>query len=77
MFDEMAIKESVSYDMKNDRVSGLEDFGLYGCTKHVANHAGVFFGSWFVHPLEAAIWIFLFIRRHFWFNVEESGAGLH
>jgi hypothetical protein len=42
VFDEMAIKESVSYDARLDRVSGLEDFGVYGTKKHVANHASVF-----------------------------------
>ena len=42
LFDEMAIKEQVSYDVRNDSVCGLEDFGTGGRTRYVANHAGVF-----------------------------------
>ena len=42
MFDEMAIKEHVSYDVHNDNVCGLEYFGTGGRTRYVANHAGVF-----------------------------------
>ena len=42
LFDEMSIKERVSYDVSNDNVCGLEDFGTGGRTRYVANHAGVF-----------------------------------
>ena len=42
LFDEMAIKEQVSYDIRNDNVCGLEYFGTGGRTRYVANHAGGF-----------------------------------
>ena len=42
IFDEMAIKESVSYNAEKDQVEGFEDFGSFGRTKYVANHATVF-----------------------------------
>ena len=42
LFEEMSIKERVSYDVSNDNVCGLEDFGTGGRTRYVANHAGVF-----------------------------------
>lgn len=41
-FDEMSIKENVSYNQERDYIEGLEDFGNYGRTKYVANHATVF-----------------------------------
>ena len=42
VFDEMSIKEHVSYNVERDEVEGLEDFGQHGRTQHVANHATVF-----------------------------------
>ena len=42
VFDEMAIKERVSYDVSTDSVYGLEDLGTSGRTRYVANHACVF-----------------------------------
>ena len=40
--DEMAIKESVSYNAERDSVEGFEDFGSLGHTKYIANHEMVF-----------------------------------
>jgi len=42
VLDEMAIKESVTYNCETDSIEGLEDFGRHGSTKYVANHALVF-----------------------------------
>jgi hypothetical protein len=42
VFDEMAIKQSYSYDAGHDRVVGFEDLGNIGRTNRVANHASVF-----------------------------------
>ena len=42
VFDEMGIKESITYNSGNDTVEGFEDGGLLGTTKYVANHATVF-----------------------------------
>ena len=43
VFDEMAIKECVSYDSSRDRIEGLDDFGEgHKASQHVANHATVF-----------------------------------
>jgi glycosyltransferase involved in cell wall biosynthesis len=42
VFDEVSIKESVTYNVERDLVEGLEDFGNFGRTKYVANHATVF-----------------------------------
>ena len=42
LFDEMSIKENVSYNFEKDEVEGLEDYGVTGRTRHVANHALVF-----------------------------------
>ena len=42
VFDEITIKECVSYNKERDEIEGLEDFGLNGKTKYVANHAIVF-----------------------------------
>lgn len=41
-FDEMSIKEHVSYDQERDRVEGLEDFEQHGKSEYVDNHATVF-----------------------------------
>ena len=41
-FGEMCIKESVMYNQTRDEIEGLEDFGIYGKTQYVANHATVF-----------------------------------
>ena len=42
VFDEMAVKESLSYDVRQDCVEGLENFGCLGKTKYIANHASMF-----------------------------------
>lgn len=42
VYDEMAIKENLVYDVERDSVEGLEDSGTGGRTGYVANHAGVF-----------------------------------
>jgi hypothetical protein len=42
VFDEMSIKETLSYNPQTDDVDGLEDFGTCGKTCFVANHATVF-----------------------------------
>ena len=42
VFHEMAVKESLSYDVRQDCVEGLENFGCLGKTKYIANHASVF-----------------------------------
>ena len=42
LFDEMSIKQRVSYDVSNDNVWGLEDIGTGGRTRYVDNPAGVF-----------------------------------
>ena len=42
IFDEMAIKECVTYDAERDQIEGYEDFGSMGRSKYVANHALVF-----------------------------------
>ena len=42
LFDEMSIKESLSYDIAEDSVVGVEDFGGGHKSSCVANHVGVF-----------------------------------
>ena len=42
LFDEMSIKESLSYDIAEDSVVGVEDFGGGHKSSCVANHLGVF-----------------------------------
>ena len=42
VFDEMAIKSEMCYSSKTDSVEGLEDFGILGRTKYVANSVVVF-----------------------------------
>ena len=39
IFDEMGIKNSLSYNVFTDCIEGLEDFGSLGQTKFMANHA--------------------------------------
>ena len=42
-FDEMTIRESLTFDVARDRVEGLQDLGpSLGRSRFVANHAGVF-----------------------------------
>jgi len=50
VFDEMIIKEAVSYNLRADQVEGFEDFG-FTRSKLIANHASVFMvrgivGNW-------------------------------
>ena len=42
LVDEISLKEGLSYDEKKDRVDGLEDFGVLGRTKQIANQGLVF-----------------------------------
>jgi hypothetical protein len=42
VFDETAIKTDICYNSKTDAVEGLEDFGVLGRTKYVANSVVVF-----------------------------------
>ncbi|CAH1382038.1 unnamed protein product [Tenebrio molitor] len=42
IFDEMAIKPSLSYNKKQDIIDGLEDFGNGDRSSHIADHANVF-----------------------------------
>lgn len=42
VFDEMSLKEGVSYNSERDEVEGLEDFGYIGRSSFVDNHALVF-----------------------------------
>ena len=45
LFDEISIKENVSYNQILDHIDGLEDFGNGQRTLKIANHAGVFMVS--------------------------------
>ena len=42
VFDEMSIKEGLTYNTGRDIVEGFEDFGLAGQTRFLANHAIAF-----------------------------------
>jgi hypothetical protein len=42
VFDEVSLKENLSYNSIGDRIIGLEDYGNIGQTKAMANHALVF-----------------------------------
>lgn len=42
MFDEMSIKTSLDYDVKEDLIEGFEDLGPLGRTNNIANHALLF-----------------------------------
>jgi hypothetical protein len=42
MFDEVSLKENLSYNSLCDRIIILEDYGSIGQTKAIANHALVF-----------------------------------
>lgn len=42
LFDEMSIKENLSYNAKKDRIDGFEDFGQHRRGRYVANQASVF-----------------------------------
>ena len=42
VFDEMSIKEGLTYNTRRDIVEGFEDFGLAGQTRFLANHAIAF-----------------------------------
>ena len=42
VLDEMTIKEGLSYNPRRDEVEGNEDFGYFGRTAFIANHAIVF-----------------------------------
>ena len=56
-FDEMSIKEFVSYNSQHDRIDGLEDFG--DCrTQYVSNHATVFMVRGIVGPWKQPIGYF-------------------
>ncbi|GFO32184.1 transposable element p transposase [Plakobranchus ocellatus] len=57
IFDEMAIKEYVSYSVKDDKVVGYEDFGSFQ-TKFIANHATVFMVHGIVSPWKQPIGFF-------------------
>ena len=41
-FDEMAIKQGLTYNHGTDRVEGFEDFGSVGQTRYIANHTIMF-----------------------------------
>ena len=41
-FDEMAIKQGLTYNHGTDRVEGFEDFGSVGQTRYIANHTTMF-----------------------------------
>ena len=59
VFDEMTIRETVTYNMERDFVEGLEDFGNSGRTKHVANHATVFMVQGLLTNWKQAVGYFL------------------
>ncbi|GFO06525.1 transposable element p transposase [Plakobranchus ocellatus] len=42
VFDEISLKEGVTYNVERDEIEGLEDFGVLGKPKLLANHANVF-----------------------------------
>ncbi len=42
IFDEMSIKEKLTYDRRTDSVEGVMDHGSFGRGNMMANHAGVF-----------------------------------
>ncbi|XP_072016244.1 uncharacterized protein [Amphiura filiformis] len=42
LLDEVSLKEGLSYDRAEDGVEGVEDFGMLGKTKTIANHGLVF-----------------------------------
>ena len=44
-FDEMALTARMSYDKQNDCVNGFANYGSYGQTKELGNHALVFMAS--------------------------------
>ncbi|GFO15778.1 transposable element p transposase [Plakobranchus ocellatus] len=56
IFYEMAIKEYVSYSMKDDKVVGYEDFGSFQ-TKFIANHATVFMVRGIVSPWKQPLFV--------------------
>ena len=53
--DEMALKEAVEYNQEKDYVEGLEDFGVNGRTKYVANHATVFMARGLIFPWKQTV----------------------
>lgn len=55
VFDEMSIKEKVSYNIARDDVDGFEDFGMCGRTHYVANHATVFMARGLIHPWKQSV----------------------
>ncbi|GFN77876.1 transposable element p transposase [Plakobranchus ocellatus] len=42
VFDEISLKEGVTYNVERDEIEGLEDFEVLGKSKLLANHANVF-----------------------------------
>lgn len=58
VFDEMTIKEGLSYNVEEDNVEGLEDFGNQR-TSFAANHATVFMARGLLEPWKQAVGYFL------------------
>ena len=59
VYDEMAIKEKLSYQAATDCLEGLEDLGNHGKTKYIANHAGVFMVRGLVEKWKQPVGYFL------------------
>lgn len=57
-FDEMALKEEATYNIEQDNIEGLEDFGD-NRTRYLANHATVFMVRGILAPWKQAIGYFL------------------
>ena len=55
IFDEMSLKEAITYSPQKDRMDGSEDFGEEGTTKYVANHACVFMVRGIVEKWKQAV----------------------
>ena len=58
VFDEMTMKEELSYNIEEHNVEGLEDFGNQR-SSYAANHATVFMASELLEPWKQAVGYFL------------------
>lgn len=59
VFDEMSIKEHLSYNAQTDRIEGFENLGTFGSSDHIANHAGVFMIRGIIEKWKQAVGYFL------------------
>ena len=76
VFDEMSIKQGLMYNSGSDSIEGFEDFGEFGTTRYIANHAVAFMVRGLASKWKQPIGYFKF-RSNKVHNFEVIDKGMH